>query len=867
MSLAWILAAAAQSVAPGAAVAPTPIPRAVSAPSRLRDLSMMTEALEAIAANYVDPSRIDPERMLAGAMQGAERVVPRLLAVREATGWRLRIGRNTYDLAGPPLRRLDALRPRLQAVAAILERELGDADIVRTDSMLTPDQALEFAMLDGMMRTLDPHSGVVSPSRRFADDPREGDPWARFGVRLRLSTEGWTVDEVAVGGAGFAAGVRAGARLIAVDGEVVSRWDRAGLEERLVTPLGSPSRWTVEDGGGRRDLVVLPEVEAAKALDVRRDGRHLVMTLPRFTEGCAADLLRRAVAAGGVAPGGGVVLDLRGNPGGLVRQAAEVADLFLADGDILGSQRARDARPQLERATPAKGEASGLEQAPLVLLLDSVSASASEIVAAALSVRDRALLLGEPTYGKGTIQALVSLRAGVRMKLTVAHDVAPAEQGPVGASVQNVGVTPDIWVEPAVLGDVVRLMPTRAATRERDLPGALPALDELASAATFALNPPSRVGDDEPLALALGLLDRGGGSRRTVWLEEASAWLAARATASETALRRALSERGVDWRRGDDDAHGTLELEVDTQIEGGALVPGETRGVTITLTNRGGQPLNRLVGVDVSDGPTRGSEFVFGHLPVGATRAWTTPVHLPADVGVRVVRPSIVWNAPPGVELGRAALAWPVAPDPRAGLAWRAERRPVGDRWDVVFRLRNDGTTSLERGVLWLRSGSGVLVDVPETAVPLATLPPGAETEVVFSVAGDPTGAFRVGLDQALLPGPSLSVADDVGFGAWHAPPSVRWAESEERVDGAAHVPFFGTVEDADGIARWAVFLDGDKIALAEGGGATAVPFYADAFLAPGRHEVQIKVWDVKGLVTESREVVLGPDVGGLAPR
>lgn len=851
-------ALAAPDAPSGPVVAPSPIPMVAPRASRLGDLPMITAALEAIAADYVDPSRVDPERMLAGALEGAERAVPRLLAVREALGWRLQIGRLTFDLPGPTLRRLDALRPRLLAVAAVLERELGDVDIVRADPMLTPDQNLEFAMLDGLMRTLDPHSGVVSPSRRFADDPREGDPWVRFGITLLAEPDGWTIATVAPGRSAFASGVRAGSRLVAIDGEAVGRWERAAVEERLVTPPGSPSRWTLQEGTTTREVLVLPERDAAPGVEVRRDGRHLVMTLPRFTDGCAAELLRRAVALGGVGQGGGVVLDLRGNPGGLVRQAAEVADLFLVDGDILGSQRAKDAQPQLSRARPAAGDAAGLEAAPLIVLVDHASASASEIVAAALSVRDRALLVGEPTFGKGTIQAVSGLPAGVRMKLTVAHDVAPAGGGPVGASVQRVGVTPDVLVVPAKLDADMRLMGGASSTRERDLPGALDALGELATSASFAIAPPADPSRDASMSLALGLLDRGGVGRRTAWLGAASLWLASRATEAEGALMRSLAERGVDWRPGTE-ALAHLEIEVASDIEGGALLPGASRDVAMTVTNRGGEALHRLVGVDVSDGPLRGTEFVFGHVPAGGVKTATVSVSLASEVADRVLRPSIAWHAPVGVWLGSTDLAWPVAPDVRSSLAWRAERQRTSQGGEVTVTVRNEGATTVEGASLWLRSASGLWVDVDAAEATLPSLLPGAEARVTFRVGGDPTGTFQVGLDRGVLPGPPLALADDAGFGVWHANPTVVWSEAEERGNGAAHVPFFGTVQDGDGIARWAFFLDGDKVAMAEGGGARAVPFYADAFLSPGRHEARLKVWDTVGGVTEAREVVLGP--------
>ena len=134
----------------------------------------------------------------------------------------------------------------------------------------------------------------------------------------------------------------------------------------------------------------------------------------------------------------GYIIDLRNNPGGLLTQAISITDFFLDDGEIV-STKGRNPR-ESRRFFAKKGDR--INGKPIIVIINGGSASASEIVAGALKDHKRAIILGENTYGKGSVQSIIPLRNGGGMRLTISKYYLPS-----GKSISEVGVTPDIFVE------------------------------------------------------------------------------------------------------------------------------------------------------------------------------------------------------------------------------------------------------------------------------------------------------------------------------------------------------------------------------------------------------------------------------------
>ena len=207
----------------------------------------------------------------------------------------------------------------------------------------------------------------------------------------------------------------------------------------------------------KRDVV---QVRSVSGRMIETDFGYL--RIRAFQERTAEEVHEKLVEMEEQAPGGfrGLVIDVRDNPGGLLDQAVSVADEWMSDGLIVYTQGREAGQRQDYVATSERGE----DDYPIVVLVNEGTASASEIVAGALQDHDRALVLGEPTFGKGSVQTVYPLEDGSGLRLTTALYFTP-----VGRSIQEVGIVPDIVVRPAVEGDAA--LAERRRPRERDLAG------------------------------------------------------------------------------------------------------------------------------------------------------------------------------------------------------------------------------------------------------------------------------------------------------------------------------------------------------------------------------------------------------------
>lgn len=248
------------------------------------------------------------------------------------------------------------------------------------------------------------------------------------------------VSRVLPGTPAAGAGVRAGDRLLRIDGRAVS-----GLPVTQVVSLlrggaaeapGSPVALTLARADGLRRLTVRRRVLDADDVAVDHPARFVTrITVQAFSQG-SGDEVRAAVRQAGVDdPAGAVLLDLRGCSGGLVAEAVEAASAFL-DGGPVATLHTGDGS-----AVPLTAEAGGNTAVPLVVLVDSGTMSAAELLAGALQDRGRAVVVGSATFGKGTVQAPSTLADGSVVERTVARYTTPSGRSPDGT-----GIEPDVPV-------------------------------------------------------------------------------------------------------------------------------------------------------------------------------------------------------------------------------------------------------------------------------------------------------------------------------------------------------------------------------------------------------------------------------------
>jgi carboxyl-terminal processing protease len=325
---------------------------------------------------------------------------------------------------------------------------LSQAHVLLQEHYLDPlpdETLLQRGMIRGMLQELgDPFTIYVEPASHELESDQLSGEYGGIGVLLTLDQEGNVHLVPAAGGPADLAGVQEGDILTAINGAPLE--PGAGLEvvsAALRGPAGTRVRLTLLSGDSGdvrqitvvREVIPLPSVTGYLMPDDRSTG---VLAVTSFTERTPDEL---STAYTDLRSRGAekMILDLRGNSGGLLDSGIDVARYFLGSGVVV-IERGREGDEQVHRVEQA-GAAS---ETPLAVIIDGATASAAEIVAAALQENSRAPLIGQPSYGKGSVQLIFDLSDGSSLHVTSARWLTPS-----GNQIDGVGLRPDVPVDPA----------------------------------------------------------------------------------------------------------------------------------------------------------------------------------------------------------------------------------------------------------------------------------------------------------------------------------------------------------------------------------------------------------------------------------
>ena len=345
---------------------------------------------------------------------------------------------------------------RLDAFMDVFER-------VRTDYVdKVDDKKLIEGAINGMLASLDPHSSYLD-SRDFQNMKQLTDG-EYGGLGLTVSTEEGAVKVVAPTDDTPAAraGMKSGDYITRIDGELLYGVTLTEAVDKMRGAAGTTVKLTVIREGAPKPLefTLKREIIQIKPVKFEVKGDTGVIRIASFSKQTGP--ATRAAIAGIEKQLGpklaGFVVDLRSNPGGLLDQSIDVSDAFLDHGEIV-SQRGRT-KNDIQRYYAKPGDLTGGK--PIVVLIDEGSASAAEIVAGALQDQRRAIVLGQRSFGKGSVQTLISLGDTTALRLTTARYYTPS-----GRSVQEAGIEPDIAVPQ--LSDPIAVENARPRLREADL--------------------------------------------------------------------------------------------------------------------------------------------------------------------------------------------------------------------------------------------------------------------------------------------------------------------------------------------------------------------------------------------------------------
>ena len=850
---------------------------------------------------YVDPERIDPAAMFDAALKAVEWNQSGVLFQREKDSKLLHIAVENYltTLEIPQIEDLKLLSDQLSRVAEVLDAHLS-ADIERP--------SLEYAFINGMLSTLDPHSSLLPPEVSKEWEVENQGEFGGLGITIQMR-DGWlTVQYPLKDTPAFRAGLKSEDRIIRIEDESTINMELQEAVSRLRGPVGSPVNITVDREGFSRPKVftiVRATIRMNPVEGLLMEGGIGYVQVDNFHAAASRDLaaLLAQLKRRNRGELKGLVLDLRGNPGGYLHQAIEISDMFLSDGTIVSTVEGSRRDPTFAKRGGTEGDY------PVVILVNANSASASEIVAGALKKRQRAVIVGERTFGKGSVQHVYPNGDDSRLKMTVSKYLTPGDE-----SIQGVGISPDILLRPSLVEMVedeengskdplVALNWRDRVSREADL-------DKAFDWANISIESPVyevrylrtrsdeerqrsddlHVADDWEVQFAKDLILNVTNSRRADMLVAASDVVERANKAESVRINKAFDELGVDWSSGTQpkapDLVLALELENDKVLSGKDL-----QELRVTVTNQGEEPVYQLLAEAKSEvGFVDGEEFFFGKLEPGEQRSWTRTLRGIDGQSDRLSEVVFSLRDGSGVDFGEKKARLSIQGNDKPDFAFSLSSRDRGEdcggngnkkpeKGETVcldLKVTNVGSGDAPEVFARLRNRAGPALDLSVGTAELGALKVGESKEATF--------VFEVRGDKSVLP-VELSLGDNQryeydavmrgGFYDYFVqvlpidlqqgkatelslhPPSVKISRQPESLVGISQAVISGVVEDEGGLSEVLVFHGDDKVFVQSGGEEIrSLPFTVDLDLKVGENLVVVMAKDSDGL-TDIRAVNL----------
>ncbi len=779
-----------------------------------RSYPLLIWAAHLISKDYYDKSRIRPRRQLDSALEEIGSRFPEFFGERRGDSAVVTVRSARKDFS------LGSIKD-LKGMADLLERilDFAGATIGLEGEAL---HELEYAAINGFLAPLDPHTILLTPEETADLGVKTKGKFAGIGAEIRVESRRLLVVRVLPDSPAQAAGLLAGDLVLEIGGQSTVNMNLVGAQKLLRGVAGTRVELMVRRGSNRRSLEIERDViRIASVRSMMLPGVMGYIQVSTFQED-TADKVEEAIGqlkkdaeskGSGLA---GLVLDLRGNSGGLLVQATQLLDLLTTEGELVIVHTARGRESEVATAKLILGE-----RVPVVAMIDEDTASAAEIVAGAIKHLDLGAVLGRASFGKGTVQMLSNAHPYGRklaLKMTVAeYRVAGDRQ------IQNVGVRPDLRIYPVRLSqypgvanyyDTERFVRLRQMYQTAHLPSAvhdqgsdafvinsphrlryLDAASETREGAAGASVEASDIALEDPeiriaveLAAALAAVENVPRAR-----EGALAALTKRVAIREDhRIEVAIGKWSVDWTRHEASTKGEEQaIEVTARIvEPGPFEAGSPFTLRIEVKNPGTKTLDRVhVVTDCEQTELDGIELLFGQLAPGVTATRDVSLHLMpwrGDSSDRILvtahsgDPDSVADGEGEVHFTTVAAArpnfsfdyWVVD---SASQARKAPKRPVSelfpetDSFEVrgngdgviqpgeqvlfAFRVHNEGPGEAPEFRTVLRNLSGAQGMLEEGVVPGGLLKVGASMSGAFGISVSEHANPELPLELELIAG------------------------------------------------------------------------------------------------------------------
>jgi carboxyl-terminal processing protease len=400
-------------------------------------LERLNKVLYLIQESYVDPERVQFSQMYESSMDLIATTIPKLSIQHNGKKTTISIGKKKKDFPTQVDTMFTLRSNLLESIKFIF-------DNVQPDHTLSE---LEEVAISGVLDTLDPHSTFLS--EEFYKEMQVGTTgkFGGLGIVIGLRDSKLTVISPIDDTPAFKAGIEPGDHIVKIEDETTTGMTLTEAVEKMRGDQGSAVTITIERKGwvASKDFKIIRDIIRVESVEYALLPNDIgYVKLKNFQEDSTKQMKKALSQLNDKTQNGlkGLVFDLRNNPGGLLDQAIEISDLFLEQGTIVTTvglkNKMRDSQTAVQKNTQPLY--------PMVVVVNEGSASASEIVAGALQRNQRAIVLGQKTFGKGTVQTLYDLPQQSALKLTVAKYLTPGD-----ISIQSIGIGPDIQTVPVVI--------------------------------------------------------------------------------------------------------------------------------------------------------------------------------------------------------------------------------------------------------------------------------------------------------------------------------------------------------------------------------------------------------------------------------
>jgi len=738
----------------------------------LANMETFSWVLLQLKQDYVDPSRVRPAAMMKSAFEYVERLQAEVEIKLKNGVADVQVGtqRRSFEVGRPET--VCEMNYNLQPVFAFIAENLEqDSD----------PKDVEFAAVNGMLTTLDPHSNLL-PAELFREMRlKTTGEFGGLGIRITIRKGALTIISPLPDTPASRMGLKSGDQIVRI--EDVSTVNMP-LDEAVSLLRGRPRTkvtiWVMRRGWSEPHKFVITRdtIRVRSVVSKLLPDRIGYLQIQDFGRHTAGDLLRHLMELKRKAKGlKGLILDLRNNAGGLMKAAVRAADLFLDRGIIVatvayGEDSTPEQRVQKMREEQKAKEDGSERDIPMVVLVNSGSASASEILAGALKNLDRAILMGEQTFGKGTVQILNERVPrsvqGACLKLTVAEYLIPGD-----VSIQEVGVTPDIQLIPVILDkEGVQAFAQRDSFREEDIPA------HLKKHSTAKLKPTEVIRyvyeeedkpgkEEEPpleepefkedfeILLAKEYLLKIKNPKGSAMLDEGQALVHEVQKREQKKIIDKMRKLGVDWSVGSSrGAQGKLEFKLEGEgvdAQGRALADKKVR-MRLSVRNTGSQPFFQLRAVSKSKYLLYDKrEFIFGRVNPKETKTWEVPIKIPRSTLNRTDDLRFNFFCDQGKPPARfeTTISTRELERPAFGFSWRVRDKAgnadgliqPGEKIELDVRVYNQGKGKAYRAKALLKNDAGkdLFLEAGKGRVEYGEIPVGQSSDksFVFRVRAD----------------------------------------------------------------------------------------------------------------------------------